>query len=155
MTAQTADARALALMRAALAEARAALEEGEFPVGAVVARGEEIIARAHNLRERLHDPTAHAEVLALRAAAAALGDWRLSGCRLYVTLEPCPMCAGAIAAARLDGVTFGAYDPGRGCCGSVYRLTEDPAFNAFVPATGGVLEEECTALINGFLKEHR
>lgn len=143
------------MMRAALEEAHAALAEGEFPVGAVVARGDEIIARAHNLREQTHDPTAHAEVLALRAAAAVQGDWRLNGCELFVTLEPCPMCAGAIVNSRPDRVVFGAYDTARGCCGSVYRITEDPAFNVFVPGTGGVLEDDCAGVIRDFLMRHR
>ena len=143
------------MMRLALSEAEKARAEGEIPVGAVVVRGEEVIARAHNTRERACDPAGHAEINALRQAAKALGGWRLNGCTLYVTLEPCGMCACAIGQAHLDRVVFGAYDAQAGCCGSVYRLTEDPAFNAFVPATGGVLEEECAALINGFLKEHR
>ena len=114
-----------------------------------------MIARAYNLREATSDPTAHAEVLALRAAAAQAGDWRLSDCELFVTLEPCPMCAGAILNARVGRVWFGAYDAERGCCGSVYRLTEDPAFNAFVPAMGGVLEAECAGVIGEFLRAHR
>ena len=155
MTAQAADARARALMRAALYEARAALKEGEFPVGAVVARGEEIVARAHNLRERLHDPTAHAEVLALRRAAQALGRRRLEGCTLYVTLEPCPMCAGAAEMSGLARVVYGARDAQYGCCGSVYRLTEDPAFPTYCPADGGVLADECAALVRQFFQNRR
>ena len=142
-------------MRIALEEARLALDEGEVPVGAVLARGGEVLCRAHNLRERTGDPTAHAEVLALRAAAARLGDWRLSGLTLYVTLEPCAMCAGAILNARLERVVFGAYDAQRGCCASVYRLTEDPAFNAFVPSAGGVLERECAELLEEFMHARR
>ena len=116
---------------------------------------DEVLARAHNLREQTGDPTAHAEILALRAAARLTGDWRLSECTLYVTLEPCAMCAGAILNARLARVVFGAYDAQRGCCASVYRLTEDPAFNAFVPSVGGVLERECTAVMDEFLRAHR
>lgn len=142
-------------MRMALDEAHAALDEGEVPVGAVVMRAGNVIARAHNRRERDHDPTAHAEVLALRAAAAALEDWRLNDCTLYVTLEPCPMCAGAIVSARVGRVVYGAYDEQRGCCGSVYRLPEDPAFNAFTCCTGGVLERECALVMNEFLRRHR
>ena len=149
------DERAERFMRMALEQARAALAAGEFPVGAVMVRGDVGIARAYNLREATSDPTAHAEVLALRAAAAQAGDWRLSDCELFVTLEPCPMCAGAILNARVGRVWFGAYDAERGCCGSVYRLTEDPAFNAFVPATGGVLEAECAGVIGEFLRAHR
>lgn len=142
-------------MRMALDEAYAALDEGEVPVGAVVMRAGNVIARAHNRRERDHDPTAHAEVLALRAAAAALEDWRLNDCTLYVTLEPCPMCAGAIVSARVGRVVYGAYDGQRGCCGSVYRLPEDPAFNAFTCCTGGVLERECALVMDEFLRRHR
>lgn len=143
------------MMGLALDEARRALTEGEVPVGAVLARGDEVLARAHNLREQTGDPTAHAEMLALRAAARQTGDWRLSECTLYVTLEPCAMCAGAILNARLARVVFGAYDAQRGCCASVYRLTEDPAFNAFVPSTGGVRERECAAVMGEFLSRHR
>ena len=144
-----------ALMRAALEEAALALALGEVPVGAVIARGGEIIARAHNERETGGDPTAHAEVLAIRRAAEALGTRRLSGCTLLVTLEPCPMCAGAIVMAQLSGVVFGAYDPKAGCCGSVYALPEDAAFGAAVPCTGGLLEEDCRAILDRFFAEKR
>ena len=149
------DERAVRMMGLALDEARQALAEGEVPVGAVLTWDDEVLARAHNLREQTGDPTAHAEILALRAAARLTGDWRLSECTLYVTLEPCAMCAGAILNARLARVVFGAYDAQRGCCASVYRLTEDPAFNAFVPSVGGVLERECTAVMDEFLRAHR
>lgn len=143
------------LMRAALEEAHAALLEGEVPVGAVVARGDEIIARAHNEREGLLDPTAHAEVLALRRAAKALGTRRLSGCTLYVTLEPCPMCAGAMVMAGVDEVIFGAYDEKAGCAGSVYALPEDPAFGRQIPCMGGLLAGECRALLDRFFGNRR
>jgi tRNA(adenine34) deaminase len=143
------------LMAAALTEARLAFSEGELPVGAVVARGGEIVARGRNRRERAGDPTAHAEIEAIRAAAQALGGWRLSGCTLYVTLEPCAMCAGAIVAARLERVVFGAADSTAGCCGSVYRITEDPAFTHFTQADGGVLEKECQALLTEFFTARR
>ena len=143
------------MMMAALSEARAALSEGELPVGAVVARDREIIARGRNRREATGDPTAHAEIEAIRAAAAALGGWRLSGCRLYVTLEPCAMCAGAIVAARLDRVVYGATDPSAGCCGSVYRITEDPAFTHFARADGGILAADCQELLNQFFAARR
>ena len=138
------------LMRLALEEAGQAAREGEVPVGAVLARQGQVIARAHNLREQRNDPTAHAEILAIRRAASVLGDWRLSGCTLYVTLEPCPMCAGAILMARLSRLVFGASDPAQGCAGSVYRIPEDPAFSHFCPVDGGVLQEECAALISDF-----
>ena len=142
-------------MREALKEAALALEMGEVPVGAVIARGGEIIARAHNERETGGDPTAHAEVLAIRRAAQALGTRRLDGCTLYVTLEPCPMCAGAIVMARLSEVVFGAYDERAGCCGSLYALTEDSAFGAVTPCSGGLLEDECRALLDRFFAARR
>lgn len=142
-------------MRAALGEAAQALALGEVPVGAVVVRDGEIVARAHNERETGGDPTAHAEVLAIRRAARALGRRRLSDCTLYVTLEPCPMCAGAIAMARLGEVVFGAYDERAGCCGSLYALTEDAAFGAVIPSSGGLLEEECRALLDRFFEAKR
>ena len=142
-------------MRAALGEAAQALALGEVPVGAVVVRDGEIVARAHNERETGGDPTAHAEVLAIRRAARALGRRRLSDCTLYVTLEPCPMCAGAIAMARLGKVVFGAYDERAGCCGSLYALTEDAAFGAVIPSSGGLLEEECRALLDRFFAAKR
>jgi len=143
------------LMEAALAEAELALKAGELPVGAVVARGGEILARGRNRREETHDPTAHAEIEAIRAAAALVGGWRLTGCALYVTLEPCAMCAGAIVAARLDRVVYGASDPAAGCCGSVYRITEDPAFTHYAEADGGVLAEKCRALLAEFFAARR
>ena len=143
------------LMEAALEEAKLALLAGELPVGAVVARGGEILARGRNRREEIHDPTAHAEIVAIRAAAALTGGWRLTGCTLYVTLEPCAMCAGAIVAARLDKVRYGADDPAAGCCGSVYRITEDPAFTHYTRADGGLLAEKCQALITKFFAARR
>ncbi len=143
-------------MREALREAGMALSTGEMPVGCVIADPDgRVVARAHNEREALFDPTAHAEILAIRRAAAALGDWRLCGCTLYVTLEPCPMCAGAIVMARIGRVVYGTRDVRAGCCGSLYRLTEDPAFNHFAPADGGVLQGECQALIKRFFETSR
>lgn len=139
-------------MRAAIEQAELAKAAGEVPVGAVVVRDGQIIARGHNMCERTSDPTAHAEIVALRAAADITGDFRLNDCTLYVTLEPCPMCAGAALMARVGSVIFGAYDPVHGCCGSVYRLTEDPAFTHFAPADGGVLEAECACLLKGFAR---
>ena len=136
-------------MRLAMEQARLAREKGDMPVGAVIARGGQVIAACGNTREQLGDPAGHAEINALRMAAEALGNWRLSGCTLYVTLEPCPMCAGALAQARVDRVVFGAYDPAGGCCGSVYRIPEDPAFPWYTPCDGGCLEAECRALWQG------
>ncbi|MBR3272895.1 MAG: nucleoside deaminase [Clostridia bacterium] len=142
-------------MREALAEARLAAEAGELPVGCVIARGDEIIARAHNACEALRDATAHAELLAIRMASAASGDWRLNRCTLYVTLEPCPMCAGAIVQARVGRLVYGAADPGQGCAGSLYRVCEDPAFPHFCPSEGGLLAEECQALLKDFFERAR
>lgn len=143
------------MMRFALEEARIAFAEGEIPVGAVVADGERVLARAHNRRETDADPCAHAEILALRKAAARLGRWRLQGLTLYVTLEPCPMCAGAAEMSGLARVVYGARDAQYGCCGSVYRLTEDPAFPTYCPADGGVLADECAALVRQFFQNRR
>lgn len=143
------------MMALALEQARLALAAGEIPVGAVIARGDAVIAAAHNRRELDRDPTAHAEVVAIQQAARALGGRRLTGCTLYVTLEPCPMCAGAIVMAGLDRVVYGASDPQQGCTGSVYRITEDPAFSHFCPADGGVLAEECRALLKSFFRGAR
>ena len=143
------------LMRVALAEAQKAFDEGEIPVGAVIAQGGEVIARAHNLREQTGDPTAHAEVLAIREAARALGGRRLSGCTLYVTLEPCPMCAGAMVMACLNKCYFGARDERQGCCESVYALTRDPAFYHRVPCIGGLLEAEASRLLKDFFLARR
>ena len=142
-------------MRAAIAEAERALAEGEMPVGCVIVRNGEIVARGHNLREQTGDPTAHAEIVTIRAAAHALGSWRLDGCELIVTLEPCPMCAGAISQARLARVVYGAADERYGCAGSVYRIPEDPAFTHFCPCDGGVLAQPCRALIARFFAEKR
>ncbi len=145
-----------AWMRLALEEAKRAGERGEIPVGAVVVRAGEVIARAGNDRERSLDPLGHAEALALRGAARALKARRLCGCTLYVTLEPCPMCAGAILLSRPDAVVFGARDERAGCCGSVYRLTEDADLGlGSVPAHGGVLAAECAALLDEFFARRR
>ena len=142
-------------MKAALKLAHRAAEEGEVPVGAVVVCKEKIIACARNERETSGDPTAHAEVLALRRAAEALGTRRLEGCTLYVTLEPCPMCAGAIVMAGIDAVFFGAYDPRCGCAGSLYDLPEDASFGRVIPCSGGLLEAECRLALNAFFDLRR
>jgi len=143
------------MMLKALEQAKLAALGGDVPVGAVVVHHGEIIAKAHNEREKNGDPTAHAEVLAIQRAAKALGSRRLEGCTLYVTLEPCPMCAGAIAMSGVDRVYFGAYDPRMGCAGSVYALPEDPALGTHIPCMGGICEEECAALITGFFVSRR
>jgi tRNA(adenine34) deaminase len=142
-------------MQVALEEARSALEHGDVPVGAVVVVGGEVVARRHNERELRADPTAHAELLALRDAAATLGRWRLDDATLVVTLEPCPMCAGALVNARVAGVVFGAADPKAGACGSLYNLAADPRLNHELTVQGGVLGDECAALLTGFFAERR
>ena len=144
-----------AMMRLALAEARKALALGEVPVGAVLVRGDEVICACHNLRETAHDPTAHAELLCLREGARLLGDWRLRDCTLYVTLEPCPMCAGAITMSQLARCVFGAYDEKMGCCGSVYDLPADPALGGVTRWEGGVLAEECAGILRDFFAARR
>jgi tRNA(adenine34) deaminase len=143
------------LMTEALAEAVAAGEAGEVPVGAVVAVDGRIVGRAGNERERRHDPTAHAEILALRAAADVLGAWRLTDATLVVTLEPCPMCTGAVVAARMRRVVFGAPDPNAGACGSLYNLCVDPRLNHEADVVAGVLADQATALLADFFASRR
>ncbi len=142
-------------METALKEARKALREGEVPVGAALYRGEELLWADHNRTEQRRDPTAHAEILCLRAAAEKLGNWRLGDCTLYVTLEPCPMCAGALLVSRLRRCVFGASDPEKGCCGSVYDLPADPALHGATAWAAGEREEECRALLREFFAEKR
>ncbi|MBU2053877.1 MAG: tRNA adenosine(34) deaminase TadA [Proteobacteria bacterium] len=142
-------------MRLALEEAALAGAAGEVPVGAVIVRGEEILARAHNSPIALHDPSAHAEILAIRRAAAAVGNYRLTGTTLYVTLEPCLMCAGAIIHARIERLVFGAADPKGGVAVSLYRLFADGRFNHAVELTEGVLRVECAETLSGFFREKR
>jgi tRNA(adenine34) deaminase len=142
-------------MRAALVEARRATEHGDVPVGAIVVRDGVVIASAGNQREQLNDPSAHAEVLALRAAAAHLGTWRLDDCTLYVTLEPCVMCAGAIINARVGTVVFGAPDLKAGALGSLYNIAADPRLNHEPVVRHGVLAEESASLLHEFFSERR
>ena len=142
-------------MKEALAEARKALGKNEPPVGAVIVKDGEIIARSHNLRENLHDPTAHAEMLAIREAAARLGRWRLSDCEIYVTLEPCAMCAGAMVLARLARLVYGADDPKAGAVVSLMNLASDERLNHQVEVKGGVLAEECGTLLRDFFSSRR
>jgi tRNA(adenine34) deaminase len=142
-------------MRLALEEARASASGGDVPVGAVVARGDEVVARAGNARERERDPTAHAEILALRQAARALGSWHLEGCTLYVTLEPCAMCAGALVLARIDRLVLGAPDPKAGFAGSLGDIVRDGRLNHEVEVTVGVLAGECGEVLRAFFAERR
>ena len=147
--------RELAFMRRALAAAELAAGRGEVPVGAVVVVGDDVVAVAHNERETASDPTAHAEILALRAASESTGTWRLDGCTLYVTLEPCAMCAGAIVLARLDRVVFGAADPKAGFTGSLGNLVQDERLNHRVELEGGVEAEASGDLLRAFFRERR
>jgi tRNA(adenine34) deaminase len=142
-------------MGLAVAEAQAASQQGEVPVGAVALIGGNIVAARHNEREAAGDPTAHAEILALRDAAAAVGGWRLSELTLVVTLEPCPMCAGALVAARVRRVVFGASDPRAGACGTLYNLCADPRLNHELEVRGGVGAAECAALLSSFFADKR
>jgi tRNA(adenine34) deaminase len=142
-------------MEAALAEARKAGEAGEVPIGAVMVREGGIVARGQNRVLREFDPTAHAEIVALREAAAALGNYRLNGCTLYVTLEPCAMCAGAMIHARLDRLLFAAADPKAGACGSVLEVLNHPRLNHQMHVEQGILAEEATELLRGFFRERR
>jgi tRNA(adenine34) deaminase len=142
-------------MGIALEEAQKAFEKGEVPVGAVVVKGEDIIGRGHNLVESIKDPTAHAEILAIRQAAETLGGWRLSGCDLYVTVEPCAMCAGAIVLSRISRLFIGTPDPKAGACFSVNNLVTDSRLNHQVELSTGILEEECRQLMRQFFRQLR
>jgi len=142
-------------MTQALAEARCAAELGEVPIGAVVVLGGEVVGRGHNRREIDGDPLAHAELLALREAALRVRGWRLAGCSMYVTLEPCPMCAGALVASRIDRLAYGAADPKAGFCGSLGNLVQDPRLNHRLEVSSGVLADESAALLRGFFASLR
>ncbi len=142
-------------MREALAEARKALHKGEVPVGAVVVCEGQVLGRGHNLVESIQEPTAHAEILALTAAANRLADWRLGGCTLYVTLEPCPMCAGAVVLSRVERVVFGARDPRFGACGSFFHVLDVNSPDVKAEIVPGVLEEEASALLRQFFENLR
>lgn len=142
-------------MRLAIQEAELALAENEVPVGAVITYGEQIIAAAHNQREQLRDPTAHAEMIAITQAAQSRGSWRLDGCTLYVTLEPCPMCAGAIVQARLPAVVYGAADPKAGAVRTLYQLLDDSRLNHRCLIVPGVLAEPCGQILTRFFVEQR
>ncbi len=144
-----------AWMHQALRQAQAAAEVDEVPVGAVIVRDGQLLAQAHNGREQLRDPTAHAEMIAITQAAAAVDDWRLERCTLYVTLEPCPMCAGAILLARIPRVVFGASDAKAGAVHSLYELLSDPRLNHRAEVVGGVLGRQCGHLLSGFFAAKR
>ncbi|WP_251943396.1 tRNA adenosine(34) deaminase TadA [Staphylococcus sp. Marseille-Q5304] len=142
-------------MEIAIEEAKKAEQIGEVPIGAIIVRDEEVIARAHNLRETLQDPTAHAEHIAIQRAATVIGSWRLERCTLYVTLEPCAMCAGTIVMSRIPRVVYGAEDPKGGCAGSLMNLIAEPRFNHRAEVTTGVLEQQCSQLLTNFFKKLR
>ena len=142
-------------MKAAFREAEKAFEQDEVPIGAVVVQNGQIIGRGYNQRESLIDPTAHAEIIAITSAANTIKDWRLKGCQLYVTKEPCPMCAGALVNARINMVIFGMYDEKEGCCGSLYQLCRDNRFKHQLTVKGGIMEDACTLIIQEFFKKQR
>ena len=142
-------------MKQALLQAEKAFAAKEVPVGAIVVHNGKVIGRGHNQKEQFNDPTAHAEMIAITAAANTLGDWRLNDCYLYVTKEPCPMCSGAIINARIKMIIFGCYDEETGCCGSLYQLCGDPRFKTKIAVKGGVLENDSLSLIQDFFKVRR
>jgi len=142
-------------MKAAFREAEKAFEQDEVPIGAVVVQNGQIIGRGYNQRESLIDPTAHAEIIAITSAANTIKDWRLKDCQLYVTKEPCPMCAGALINARINMVIFGMYDEKEGCCGSLYQLCRDNRFKHQLTVKGGIMEDACTLIIQEFFKKQR
>ncbi len=142
-------------MAEAFAEAQKAAVIGEVPVGAVIVRNGVIIARGHNMTETLGDPTAHAEMISIREAAARLGGWRLSGCSMFVTIEPCSMCAGAIVWARIEKLHIGAMDPKAGACGSVFNIPQEKELNHFVEIERGLMQEECSGIMKDFFKNIR
>ena len=142
-------------MKQALLQAEKAFAAEEVPVGAIVVHKGKVIGRGHNQKEQFNDPTAHAEMIAITAAANTLGDWRLNDCYLYVTKEPCPMCSGAIINARIKMIIFGCYDEETGCCGSLYQLCGDPRFKTKIAVKGGVLENDSLSLIQDFFKVRR
>lgn len=149
------DQRDRAFMEQALATARLALASEDVPVGAVVVDDDRIIGRGHNQREHLQDPTAHAEMIALTAAATHRGSWRLDDCTMYVTLEPCAMCAGGLVLARVGRLVYGASDAKAGACGSLFTIQDDPRLNHRIPTTSGVLAEPCAELLRAFFRHRR
>ena len=152
MTDNDADKRFMAL---AIEQAQIAEENGDVPIGAVIVYKNQIIGKAYNQREQLKDPTAHAEIIALTQAAAFLESWRLHGCTMYVTLEPCPMCAGALVLSRMDRLVYGCDDPKTGACKSLYNIVQDERLNHRLEVTGGVLAEECSKILQDFFLRRR
>ena len=142
-------------MKLAFREAEKAYERGEIPIGAVVVKNDQIIGRGYNQCESLTDPTAHAEIIAITSATNTIKNWRLENCSLYVTKEPCPMCAGALINSRIDMVIFGMYDEKEGCCGSLYQLCRDPRFKHQLAVKGGVMETSCRLIVQEFFKKQR
>lgn len=142
-------------MAEALKEARKAFDKGEIPIGAVIVKDDEIIARGHNMTEESKDPTAHAEMIAIRKAAEVLGGWRLPGCSMYVTIEPCSMCAGAMVWARIEKLYIGSMDSKGGACGSVFNIPQDERLNHYIDIQTGVMQEECESMMKEFFKQLR
>ena len=142
-------------MKAAFREAEKAFEQDEVPIGAVVVQNGQIVGRGYNQRESLIDPTAHAEIIAITSAANTIKDWRLKDCQLYVTKEPCPMCAGALVNSRISMIFFGVYDEKEGCCGSLYQICQEPRFKHQLTVKGGILENPCKRLLQDFFKKIR
>ncbi|MHC4739354.1 MAG: tRNA adenosine(34) deaminase TadA [Planctomycetota bacterium] len=142
-------------MGVAIESAKIAEDNGDVPIGAVIVREGQIIAKAYNQREQLQDPTAHAEIIALTQAAASVENWHLDGCTIYVTLEPCCMCAGALVLSRMDRLVYGCRDPKAGACGSLYNIVTDERLNHRLEVTAGVLGEECSELLQGFFARRR
>ncbi len=142
-------------MKLAIQQAQIAEENGDVPIGAVIVYKNQIIGKAYNQREQLNDPTAHAEIIALTQAAAARQSWRLNGCTIYVTLEPCPMCAGALVLSRMDRLVYGCNDPKTGACGSLYNIVQDERLNHRLEVTSGVLQEQCRRQLQEFFAKRR
>ncbi|CAM3115721.1 tRNA adenosine(34) deaminase TadA [Paenibacillus sediminis] len=142
-------------MREAIREAEKAQSIGEVPIGAIIVKDNEVIGRGHNLRETTHDATAHAELIAIKDASKHLSAWRLLDCRLYVTLEPCPMCAGAIVQSRIPQIVYGTTDPKAGCAGTLMNLLQEPRFNHRTEIISGILQEECSSLLTEFFRKLR
>ena len=142
-------------IRVAIEAAKIAQDNGDVPIGAVIIHQDQIIGKAYNQREQLKDPTAHAEIIALTQAAAFRQSWRLDGCTMYVTLEPCPMCAGALVLSRMDRLVYGCHDPKAGACGSLYNIVQDERLNHRLQVTAGVLADECRKLLQDFFAQRR